>query len=181
MAMPALSDLLTIPSQDDVLAQEVLPELQRRGARVTDWFVGGVYRTMSYVVALMRMNARTALAALAAAGFEDYVFGFATPPAGPNGPIDVTGWAGWVAKQRYGITQNPATNTQRNITLTNTTTTAYGPLQPGSMILLFPSGNRYVLNQVVTIPAAVGATPGTVQANFRLGVRVELGRRLRLQ
>jgi hypothetical protein len=66
--------------------------------------------------------------------------------------------------QRYGTPQIEATFTKRNFTLTNSSLSAYGPLQPGasSMMVQFPSGNRYVLDQVLTIPAS-----STVQALFR--------------
>lgn len=158
MPTPTLDDLLTIPTQDEVLDQEVLPELVKRGVRVTDWAVGGVYRALGYVIAFCRADVRKALAALAAAHFEDYCFGFSTPPGG----IDVTGWAPFVAKQRYGLDRIEATYTKRKITLTNASAVPYGPLQAGAIILAFPSGNRYVLDETTTIPAA-----GSVQAVFR--------------
>lgn len=167
MATPQLSDILTVPSQDSVLAQEVLPELQKRKVRTTDWLVGAVVRAQSYVIALMRVNVRLALAAMCAAGFEDYVFGVLTPPPNPDGSIiDVTGWAAFVAQQRYGIVQIPASYTRRTITLTNTVNSPYGPLQPGpSLMIQFPSGNRYILDQVVTIPAS--GAGGVITATFR--------------
>lgn len=159
MALPTLAELLEIPTQDDALNQEVLPEVTNRGASVTGWFVGGVYRAMAYVVALMRVSVRRAVAAIAAAGFEDYAFGLA---AAPNG-IDVTSWASLVAKQRYGVDRIAATCTLRTITLTNVSSTSYGPIQPGPAVMVqFPSGNRYMLDEVVTIPAN-----GTVKAQFR--------------
>lgn len=170
MGAPSLSDLLTVPSQDDVLNQEVLPELTKRKVRITDWFVGGVYRAMAYLVALLRVNVRLAIATFVAAGFEDYAFGFATPPANPDGSvIDVTGWAPFIAKQRYGIDQLEATPTRRTITLSNLSLSAYGPLQPGpSLMVQFPSGNRYILDQVVTIAASTdGVTPTVTTAMFR--------------
>jgi hypothetical protein len=152
MATPSLNDLLTVPSQDEVLDQEVLPELKKRKIRVTDWLVGAVERANAYVIAKLRMLSRASIAALTAAGFEDYVFGFSTPPPGPDGEsVDVTGWAGFVAEQRYGIKQIDASSTKRTITLTNATATTYGPLQPGAIIVQFPSGNRYVLDEVTTI------------------------------
>lgn len=163
MSTPQLADLLAVPSQDDVLDQEVLPELQKRKVRTTDWVTGSVQRAQAYVIALMRVSVRLAIAALCAAGFEDYVFGFSTPPPNPDGStIDVTGWAPFVAKQRYGITQLAATYTRRNITLTNAAVGAYGPLQPGAIVLQFPSGNRYVLDATVTIPGS-----GSVITAFR--------------
>jgi hypothetical protein len=164
---PQLADLLTVPSQDSVLDQEVIPELQKRSVRVTSWIVGGVYRAMAYVVALLRVNVRLAIATMVAAGFEDYAFGFSTPPPNPDGSIiDVTGWAPIIAQQRYGVVRIEASYTRRTITLTNTANVAYGPLQPGPTLMLqFPSGNRYLLDQVVTIPSS--GSGGTVQATFR--------------
>lgn len=170
-ATPQFADLTTVPTQAQVLNQEVLPQLVANGANVNSWPIGGVYRAMSMVVAFCRANARLALAALTAAGFEDYVFGRVAAPGG----IDVTGWAPIVAKQRYGLTQKAATYTQRTITLTNTSGTTYSNLQPGSIILVFPSGNRYFLNQVVTIPAQVGSTPGSATATFRSEFQMAAG------
>jgi hypothetical protein len=164
MALPTLADLLTIPSQSDVLDQEVTPELQSRKVRVTDWIEGGVYRAMAYVVSKMRVDVRQVVAALAAAGFEDYVFGFAPLPATIPAALqaDVLRWAPLVAKQRYGLDQILATYTKRRITLTNSTATPYGPLSPGAIRVAFPSGNRYILDETITIPAN-----GSVTATFR--------------
>src|SRR5579864_7045667 len=132
MSTPQLSDLTTVPDQVTALNQNVLPEAKLRGSRVTDWLTGGVYLAMSYVVALLYVLARAAIAAYTAAGFEDYAFGFSTLPPNPDGSqTDVTGWAPFVAQQRYGTTQLLASYTLRNITLTNSVNTSYGPIQPG--------------------------------------------------
>jgi hypothetical protein len=157
MAAPSFNDLLTVPSQDDVLDQEVLPELKKRGLRVTDWISGGAFRSLAYVVALLRQHDRLSIATVMAAGFEDYVFGKSTPPPDPDGNVaDVTGWAPVISVQRYGTPQIDATYTRRQFTLTNSSLSVYGPLQPGasSMMVQFPSGNRYVLDQVLTVPAS---------------------------
>jgi hypothetical protein len=162
---PSFDDLLTVPTQDDVLEQEVLPEVKKRGSRVTDWIVGASLRTMSYVVALLRVDVRLAVATIMAAGFEDYVFGKSTPPADADGnTADVTGWAPVISVSRYGTPIIDATYTRRLFTLTNASATIYGPLQPGasSLMVQFPSGNRYVLDQVLTIAAS-----GVTQAVFR--------------
>jgi hypothetical protein len=169
MSTPSFQDLLTIPSQDDTLNQEVAPELQRRGVRVTDWLAGAVERANAYVIALLRVSVRTAIAAIAAAGFEDYAFGFSQPPAGPSGEIiDVTSWCDLVAKQRYGVDRIPASYTKRTITLTNASATPY-TVQPGNLIIQFPSGNRYFLDSPVgaaTGPVTIAAST-TTQATFR--------------
>lgn len=162
-ATPQFADLVTIPTQTQVLNQEVLPQLAANNINVTSWVLGGVYRSIAMAVAFCRADARKMLAALTAAGFEDYVFGRIAAPGG----LDVTGWANFVAKQRYGITAKPATYTQRAFTLTNASGSPYTAVQPGAMIVVFPSGNRYVLNQVVTIPAAVAGVPSVITATFR--------------
>lgn len=170
-ATPQLADLTTVPTQAQVLAQEVLPQLVANGVNVTSWPIGGLYRGISQAVAFCRTNARLALAAITVAGFEDYVFGRTAAPGG----LDVTGWAAFVAKQRYGIIQKPATYTQRTLTLTNSSTSAYANVQPGAMIVVFPSGNRYVLNQVVSIAAAVAGVPSVITATFRSEFQMALG------
>lgn len=170
---PQFADLTTIPTQTQTLNNEVLPQLaaQPGGLSVTSWVLNGVYRSLAMAVAYCRTNARLMLAALTAAGFEDYVFGRAAAPGG----LDVTGWAPLVAKQRYGIIQKPATYTQRTITLTNSSVATYSNIQPGAIIIIFPSGNRYVLNQVVTLPAAVGGVPSVTTATFRSEFLMALG------
>lgn len=161
MALPTLAELVRIPTQDEALDQDVLPELTSSGVRVTDWVIGGLYRSMAKVVSRLWVLARTIVAAVAAGGFEDWAFGFSQPPGG----IDVTGWAPLIAKQRYGVDRIEASFTRRTITLTNSTATPYGPLQPGRIILAFPSGNRYVLDETITIPAS-GAVAATFRSEF---------------
>jgi hypothetical protein len=166
MSTPQLSDLQTIPDQTTILNQEVIPQLKTHKVRVTDWLTGGVYLAMANVVAAMRVSVRTAIAAFVSAAFEDYAFGFATPPPNPDGSIiDVTGWAPFIAQQRYGVTQIPASYTIRNITLTNAVNTSYGPIQPGDFKVSLPSGNRYVNNAAFTIPAS--GAGGVITVPFR--------------
>jgi hypothetical protein len=154
-----LNDLIAPRTQDDVMEQEVLPELRYRQVRVTDWKQGGVYRGMAYVVAKLRADFRQVNAAIAAGGLPDYAFGLVAPPFG----IDVTGWCDLVGLQFYGESRIDATGTKRTITLTNSTATSYGPLVAGSITVLFPAtGNRYILDGTITIPAS-----GSVAAPFR--------------
>jgi hypothetical protein len=171
MSTPQLSDLLTVPDQDTVLNQEVLPELKSRSVRVTDWLTGGAYLAMSYVVALMRVDVRKAIATYVLANFEDYVFGFQTLTL-PDGTIlDVTSWAPFLAQQRYGLKQIEASYTLRNITLTNSVDRSYGPIQPGDFKIVFPSGARYVNNVAFTIPAS--SAGGQVVVQFRSELTVD--------
>lgn len=162
MSTPLFSDLTTVPTQDAVFNQEVQPELVKRKVRVTDWLTGGVYLAMANVVALMRVDVRKAIATFVAACFEDYAFGFKTLTM-PDGTIlDVTGWAPFIAQQRYGTTQIAASYTLRNITLANSTGATYGPIQPGDFKVSFPSKNRYVNNVAMTIPPN-----GSILVQFR--------------
>jgi hypothetical protein len=165
MAEPTLDEVLDVPTQAEVIDGDVLPELRRNEVRVSDWSRISVYRAMVYVVALLFVQVRQIIAAIAAAGFEDYVFGLVEVPNG----IDVTSWATDVARQRYGIERIEATHTRRRFTLTNSVASSYGPLQSGDIVVEFPSidgvlpGNRYVLDEDdVTIPSA-----GEVEAIFR--------------
>ena len=170
MALPSLTDLLTVPSQQDCLDDEVFPELATRAVAITDWRAGGAYIGLSFVTALMRVSARAAVAALAAGGFEDYAFGFATLPSFFTAAqvVDVLGWAPIIAKQRYGLDQISAIPCRRTLTITNATGTTYGPLSPGAMVVQFPSGDRYVLNGSPTDPTATTtiAASTTTLASF---------------
>lgn len=153
------TDLTTVPTQAQTLNNEVLPQLVANGVAVTSWPIGDPYRAMAQAVAFMRQMARQFIASLTSAGFEDYAFGRTAAPGG----MDVTGWAPLIAKQRYGIVQKKATYTQRTITLTNSTATPYNNLAPGSIILQFPSGNRYFLQGgQSTLGAALGIADTTM-------------------
>jgi hypothetical protein len=163
MATPTLDDLLNIPTQQAVLDQEVFPELQLRKVRITDWLIGGVYRTAAYLVSRLYVNSRTVQAAVAAGGFEDWAFGFATPPNG----IDVTGWAPLIAKQRYGVPQILATPTKRIFRLTNSLVSGYGPIGAGRItVQTSAAGHRYISDEDITIPGS-GTNGGIVDAVFR--------------
>jgi hypothetical protein len=161
--IPTFTDLTTIPTQQEILDQEVLPEAAASEVSITSWILNGPYRSLAMAVAFIRRNTRIALAALTCALFEDYAFGRATPPGG----LDVTSWADLVAKNRYGLVRRPASYTKRRITLTNVSTTAYANVQPGRIILRFPSGNQWVLDEVITLAAAVAGVPSVTQALFR--------------
>lgn len=175
MGTPQFSDLTMIPTQLQVWNQELLPALQNPpsglAVRVTDWFLGGAYRAMGMAVALLRVNAHIAIATLTYANFEDYVFGRLSVPTPPGGaPIDVTGWAPILFKQRYGGIQSPATYTLRQFTLTNTSNTAYSNLKPGAIIVQFPSGNRYFLQGATTsLSSAMAASDTTMVVSSTSG------------
>jgi hypothetical protein len=159
----SLADLLSIPSVDDLLNGEVLPAMRARGLNVTAWSDLDPWRILSYAVATLRQSVRQAIATRTAAGFGEYVFGFAQVPGG----IDVTSWAGLRATSWYGVKPIKATYTKRRILLTNASASTYGPLRQGRMILKFSSGagrgTRYIQDDDnVTIPAL-----GSVAVIFR--------------
>lgn len=158
MALPTLAELLTIPTQDQILDQEVLPAAAGRGAKVTSWPANGVYRGWAYATAKLRLEARKAIAAFCAGGFGDYAFGFVAPPFG----IDITSWAPDLARNGFGVEQIKATHTKRTLRLTNAVAAAYGPVPAGRIVVQFPSGNRYVNDAEVTIGAST-----TTDAVFR--------------
>ena len=153
MALPTLAEMLSLPTQDAVLEQEVLPEARARGLRVTDWLVGGAFRILAYIVARMRTDDRQTIATFAAANFEDYVFGLTELPVDFTDEMraDLQLWAPIVAHNRYGTDRIEATHTTRTIRLTNASATPYGPIQAGRIILLFTAtGNRYISDATYT-------------------------------
>lgn len=159
MTVPSLDELLTVPTRDTILESEVFAALRDKAVKVTDWIVGGPYRTLAFGVANMWLEGRTAIATLAAARFGDYVFGFVVPPSG----IDVTSYATVFAKQVFGVTRIEATHTKRRVVLTNSTASVYGPIADGRLILKFTAtGNRYVNDGELTIDAS-----GDTVATFR--------------
>jgi hypothetical protein len=161
--LPTLDDLLTPAEQQGVIDQEIIPELQKREVKVTSWDPADVLYACVFILSRLYVLLRKAIAAIAAAGFEDFVFGFVAAPFG----IDVTGWCELVAKNRYGVNRIQATYTRRLITLTNSTATPYPNISAGGIRLQFSSGNRYILESdkdgnVLYIPAN-----GSIQAIFR--------------
>lgn len=165
---PQFQDLITIPTQQQTLDQEVTPTLaaQPGGLQVTSWVLNGVYRSMAMLVAFLRVQARTFIATFTLAGFEDYIFGRSPTPNG----ADVTSWAPMTALNRYGLVQKPATYTLRTITLTNSGPTPYNNLQSGAIIIQFPSGNRYILRGgQTTLAAAALSSDATLSVSSTIG------------
>jgi hypothetical protein len=164
MSLPTLDDLLSIPTKEEAFDDEVIPEQIAQGVQVTSWAPGEIWRTASWIIARLYSLVRAGIAAIAAGGFEDYAFGFATVTNPLTGiAYDLSGWAPLIAKQRYGLDQILAQPTKRTITFTNASATPYGPLTAGSVIVQYAaSGRRYVLDETVTI---AGST--TTAARFK--------------
>lgn len=148
--MSVLDDLLARPDQQQILDGEVIPELRANGIRTNDWAPGSVTRADAYTAAKLRSLTKSQIATLTGTGFGDYVFGFIPlPNATPEQQADLLAWAPIVAKQVYNIDAIGATFTIRDITLTNSTATTYS-VPAGRIMLVFPSGNRYVSTEIYT-------------------------------
>ena len=170
MAAPALNELLTVPTVQQIYDGELAPVLRANGVRVSDWLVGGVYRALAFGVSTFWQEGRTAIATLTAGGFGDYVFGFKQAPSG----VDLSTWVTPYAKGVYGIDRIQATNTIRTITFVNLTATTYGPIAAGGMTLSSTTtGNRYKNVSSLTI-AASGNTTALFQSEYT--VNSSLGR-----
>ena len=156
---PSFTDLITIPSVQDIFDGELAPILRSNKVRVTDWLVGGAYRALGFFGSSAWQQGRTALATLTASTFGDMVFGFVDAPLG----IDLSSWVTPYAKGVYGVRRIEATFTIRTITLTNATLNTYGPISDGSCtIVCTTTGNRYKNVGALTIAAST-----TTTASFR--------------
>lgn len=165
MADPTFDELTTIPTHAVAFETEVLPEMQnaRDGValRVTNWTLGGAFRTLAHIIAEVYIRGREALAALTAGQFEDYAFG---RTAAPNG-LDVSAWAPVLARQRWSTEPIAATRTERTIRFTNALVGAYGPIAAGGIVIKFPSGNLYRNKSAVTIAGAT-TTDATFESEY---------------
>ena len=163
MATPTLDEILALPTVDEAMDGQVLPEL--RLARdsvvlpVSDWSPGDPFRALAWATASLFVEAKRFVSAFAAACFGDYAFGLADHPSG----IDVTGFATAKARDTFGVTRIPASYTKRTIRLTNSVAAVYGPIAAGRVIIQFTAtGNRYVNDAALTIAAST-----TTDAVFR--------------
>jgi len=162
--IPSLSELLTIPSLEEILESEVFAALRAAKVKVTDWMVGGPYRTLAIGVSNQWLEGRSAIAAMTAGGFEEYAFGFAQAPGG----LDVTSWPKRLAKQHFGVDAIEATHTKRRIVLTNATASTYGPIADGRLLIQFTAtGNRYVNDGQITIGPS-GDTVVTFRSEYAI-------------
>lgn len=164
MAVPTLDELLTIPTQKQILDGEVLALLKSADftLRVDDWGKDAVYRAFGFIVSAMRLNVREGVAGFVAAGFEDYAFGLVAAPGG----VDVTSWAPIIARNRYGLERIAATYTKRRFTVTNTTASPYGPIPAGNLTVLFPSGNRYILDEEIPTVGALSSVTAIFRSQY---------------
>src|SRR5579885_3187771 len=100
--MASLSDLTTPQTADQIKAQ-LIAALQDLGFPVTDWFSGGVGRTLLELLAQGLALFSQLIAAIAAGGFVTQASG---------------DWLTLVASDTYQLTRNAATFTAGNVVLT---------------------------------------------------------------
>lgn len=155
MSNPTLDDLLVPRSRDDLEAI-LLSALQGHGFPVSDWFSGGVARTMLKMVANGLADRETLIRYIVSGGFID----FAATLVDPNG-VPVEDWMEALAAQLYAISRGAATATQKAITLTCSSGPGPYTKAAGELVAVSQAGNRYRSSASTTIPDG-----GSVTATF---------------
>ena len=144
--MAQLSDLL-VPRDRDTIEAILLSTLQGEKFPVTDWYVGGVARTILKMFATGLLDRETLIGYIAAGGYLD----LAASLTDPNGtPIE--DWLEMLAQEQYDITRAPATFTQKHITLTCTAGPGPYTRTAGQLKAVSQAGNYYRNVDSVTIP-----------------------------
>jgi hypothetical protein len=150
----SLDDLL-VPRNRDTIEALLLSTLQADGFPVTDWYVGGVARTILKMVATGLLDRETLIAYIAAGGFLDLA---ATLTDADGNPVE--SWLEMLAAQQYDRTRGEASFTRKALTLT--CATGAGPIvrSAGDLTAVSQAGNYYVNTDSITVPdgASVVAT-----------------------
>jgi len=152
-----LDDLL-VPRDRDTIEAILLSTLQAEGFPVTDWYVGGVARTILKMVASAILDRETWIRYIASGGFLDLASTLVDPEGTP-----VEGWLEMLAAQNFNLARAPATFTQKTLTLS--CASGQGPYTraAGELKAISQTGNRYVNVASVTIPDGSSVT-ATFQA-----------------
>lgn len=138
--MATLAQLLQTPTQDQIY-QSLLSRLQAQGFPVTDWSAGGVEKTELQALAKALLDfAASWIPGVAGGGLVDYASGLVLGPGGVN----FTNWMPLLGQEEYNLPQQQATNTVGNVLLSCNATSGPYTIVPSQMIVLFPSGNRYI-------------------------------------
>jgi hypothetical protein len=152
-----LSDLL-VPRDRTTIEAILLSTLQAESFPVTDWYAGGVARTILKMIATGLLDRETLIGYIAAGGYLD----LAATLTDPNGtPIE--DWLELLAQQQYDIERAVATFAQKRITLTCTTGPGPYTRAAGQLIAVSQAGNYYRNTDEVTIPDG-GSVVATFQA-----------------
>lgn len=134
-----LQQLLAAPSSDTIKAQ-LLATLQAPSTGtpfpVTDWYVGGIARTLVEMetVALLDFVANL-VPVIAGAGFLDYATGTAV-----GSPAD---WLSLLALEEFGLVRNPAAYQIGNVTLTCAATAGPYNIAANQLWFLSNAGLKY--------------------------------------
>lgn len=144
-----LAGLLGTQTLDSIRAK-VLADLQAQGLPTTDWSATGIERAFVEMVsqALYDLVA-SGIPTAVGGGFVDYAAG---------------DWLTFLSAERYGNTRNPATYTQGNILLANSTGSPIA-LTQGQCWFQFPSLNRY--------NGPIGTGPWSIPAGGTLSILVQ--------
>ena len=144
--MALLSDLL-VPRDRDTIEAILLSTLQAENFPVTDWYVGGVARTILKMIATGLLDRETLIGYIAAGGYLDLAAALVDPNGAP-----IEDWLEMLAQEQYDITRAPATFTQKNITLTCTDGPGPYTRTAGQLVAVSQTGNYYRNTGSVTIP-----------------------------
>lgn len=136
--MALLSDLQRAKTKDDILSA-LLTALQGRGFPITDWYEGGVARTLlEAVAAAIADEVSVMVPRIAQSGLLAYAEGE---------DLDA------LAQNVYGISRVPAQFAEGEVVLAAAPGTGPYNISAGSFWVGTPSGLRYVVTQNATIPA----------------------------
>jgi len=153
----ALSDLL-VPRDRGTIEAILLSTLQGEEFPVTDWYVGGVVRTILKMIATGLLDRETLIGYIAAGGYLDLAASLTDPSGAP-----IEDWLELLAQEQYDITRAPATFAQKRITLTCTTGPGPYTRTAGQLKAVSQAGNYYLNTDSVTIPNG-GSVVATFQA-----------------
>jgi len=140
-----LNELLTPKSRDAVLAQ-LIQNLQGEGFNITDWYEGGVVRTLLEAESAGVADLYTLVPLVAGGGFLDTASG---------------AWLDLLAFSHYSLTRKPSVWAEWRLKLTNTGSTPY-TVQASDLWAGTATGLRWQNTEGATIPAG-----GFVRINFK--------------
>jgi hypothetical protein len=144
--VPTLSDLL-VPRDRDTIEAILLSTLQAEKFPVTDWYVGGVARTILKMLATGLLDRETLIGYIAAGGFLDLAAALEDPTGQP-----IEGWLVMLADQQYDQQRAPATFTRKLLTLTCASGSGPYTRAAGELRAISQSGNYYVNADAITVP-----------------------------
>lgn len=135
--MALLSELSVAKTRDEVLTT-LLSALQARGFPVTDWYPGGVARTLLEAIALAIADEVSVMVPrVVRSGLLAYAEGE---------DLDL------LAENVYGVSRIPAQFAEGTVTLTAAPDTGPYSIQAGSFWVGTPDGLNYVATQNATVP-----------------------------